>query len=87
MTAESVHLHELGSLDTLVDIVGAVAGVGHLTPDRVVASAVNLGSGSVEAEHGTLEIPAPATGSAAPRRSHLLRRVGLRAHHADRARS
>ena len=62
MTAESVHLHELGSLDTLVDIVGAVAGIAHLAPDRVVASAVNLGSGSVEAEHGTLEIPAPATG-------------------------
>lgn len=62
MTAESVHLHELGSLDTLVDIVGAVAGVAHLAPDQVVGSAVNLGSGSVEAEHGTLEIPAPATG-------------------------
>ena len=62
MTVESVHLHELGSLDTLVDIVGAVAGVAHLAPDRVIASAVNLGSGSVEAEHGTLEIPAPATG-------------------------
>ncbi|MCY4626023.1 MAG: nickel pincer cofactor biosynthesis protein LarC [Acidobacteria bacterium] len=61
-TAESVHLHELGSLDTLVDIVGAVAGVAHLAPDHVVSSAVNLGSGSVEAEHGTLEIPAPATG-------------------------
>ena len=61
-TAESVHLHELGSLDTLVDIVGAVAGVVHLAPDLVVSSPVNLGSGSVEAEHGTLEIPAPATG-------------------------
>ena len=61
-TAESVHLHELGSLDTLVDIVGAVAGVAHLAPDLVVGSPVNLGSGSVEAEHGTLEIPAPATG-------------------------
>lgn len=61
MSAESVHLHELGSLDTLVDIVGAVAGVAHLNPDRVEASSVNVGSGSVEAEHGTLEIPAPAT--------------------------
>ena len=61
MSAESVHLHELGSLDTLVDIVGAVAGVAYLDPDRVVASSVNVGSGSVEAEHGTLEIPAPAT--------------------------
>ncbi len=62
MTPESVHLHELGSLDTLVDIVGAVAGVACLDPDQVVGSPVNLGSGSVEAEHGTLEIPAPATG-------------------------
>ena len=61
MSAESVHLHELGSLDTLVDIVGAVAGVAHLAPDTVAASPVNVGSGSVEAEHGTLEIPAPAT--------------------------
>ncbi len=58
---ESVHLHELGSLDTLVDIVGVVAGVRRLAPDRVTGSPVNLGSGSVEAEHGTLEIPAPAT--------------------------
>ncbi len=61
MSAESVHLHELGSLDTLVDIVGAVAGVAYLAPDTVVGSPVNVGSGSVEAEHGTLEIPAPAT--------------------------
>ena len=61
MSAESVHLHELGSLDTLVDIVGAVAGVAYLAPDAVVGSPVNVGSGSVEAEHGTLEIPAPAT--------------------------
>ena len=61
MAAEAVHLHELGSLDTLVDIVGAVAGVRSLGPDRVVGSRVNLGSGTVEAEHGTLEIPAPAT--------------------------
>ena len=61
MSADTVHLHELGSLDTLVDIVGAAWGVASLAPDTVVASAVNLGSGSVEAEHGALEIPAPAT--------------------------
>lgn len=59
--AEEVHLHELGSLDTLVDVVGVVAAVHHLAPDQVAASPVNVGSGSVEAEHGTLEVPAPAT--------------------------
>ena len=59
--AESVHLHELGSLDTLVDLAGAADGVAHLAPDRIVFGRVNLGSGSVTAEHGVLEIPAPAT--------------------------
>lgn len=58
---ESVHLHELGSLDTLVDLAGAADGVAHLAPDRIVFGRVNLGSGSVTAEHGVLEIPAPAT--------------------------
>ena len=58
---ERVHLHELGSLDTLVDLAGAAAGIAELAPDRVVASPVNLGSGFVEAEHGILEVPAPAT--------------------------
>ena len=60
-SAEAVHLHELGSLDTLVDLAGAADGVAHLAPDRVVGSPVNVGSGSVEAEHGLLAIPAPAT--------------------------
>ncbi len=60
--AETVHLHELGSVDTLVDIVGVTAALAWLAPDRVVGSPVNVGSGSVDAEHGTLEIPAPATG-------------------------
>ncbi len=58
---EKVHLHELGSLDTLVDIVGSVSGVHHLRPDRVVGMPVNLGSGSVMTEHGRLQVPAPAT--------------------------
>lgn len=58
---ESVHLHELGSLDTLVDLAGAADGLGHLAPDRIVFGRVNLGSGSVTAEHGVLEVPAPAT--------------------------
>jgi uncharacterized protein (TIGR00299 family) protein len=60
-TAESVHLHELGSLDTLVDVVGAVAGIDHLGLSEVVASAVNVGGGFVDTEHGRMGVPAPAT--------------------------
>jgi uncharacterized protein (TIGR00299 family) protein len=60
-TPESVHLHELGSLDTLVDVVGAVAGLRLLGPAEVVSSEVNVGGGFAESEHGRLAIPGPAT--------------------------
>ncbi len=60
-TAESVHLHELGSLDTLVDVVGAVVGLELLGVSEVVSSAVNVGGGFVETEHGRMAVPAPAT--------------------------
>ncbi|MGH9324080.1 MAG: nickel pincer cofactor biosynthesis protein LarC, partial [Vicinamibacteria bacterium] len=60
-TAESVHLHELGSLDTIVDVVGAVAGLSLLGPSEVVCSPLNVGGGFVETEHGRMTVPAPAT--------------------------
>jgi pyridinium-3,5-bisthiocarboxylic acid mononucleotide nickel chelatase len=60
-TAESVHLHELGSLDTLIDVAGAVAGLGLLGVSEVVSSEVNVGGGFVETEHGRMTVPAPAT--------------------------
>lgn len=60
-TPESVHLHELGSLDTLVDVVGAVSGLELLGVDRVESSPINVGSGSVDTEHGRMPVPAPAT--------------------------
>jgi hypothetical protein len=60
-TPESVHLHELGSLDTLVDVVGAVAGLSLLGVSEVVASSINVGGGFVETEHGRMTVPAPAT--------------------------
>ncbi len=60
-SAESVHLHELGSVDTLVDVVGAVLGLELLEVSEVVASEVNVGGGFVETEHGRMSVPAPAT--------------------------
>lgn len=59
-TLDAVHFHEIGAVDTIVDIVGAMALVEHLAPETISASAVNLGSGFVTMAHGTLPVPAPA---------------------------
>jgi pyridinium-3,5-bisthiocarboxylic acid mononucleotide nickel chelatase len=59
--AEHVHLHELGGLDTLVDVVGAVSGIDLLGIDRVVCSPIPLGRGYVRSAHGRIPAPAPAT--------------------------
>lgn len=59
-TLDDVHFHEIGAVDTIVDIVGAVALVQHMGPEKVLASAVDLGSGFVTMAHGTLPVPPPA---------------------------
>jgi pyridinium-3,5-bisthiocarboxylic acid mononucleotide nickel chelatase len=58
---EQVHFHEVGGVDAIVDIVGAVIGLEILEVDRVMASPLHLGSGFVHISHGTYPIPAPAT--------------------------
>ncbi len=58
---ESVHLHELGGLDTIVDVVGVLAGVDALGIEQVIVSPVPLGRGTIHAAHGEIPLPAPAT--------------------------
>jgi uncharacterized protein (TIGR00299 family) protein len=58
---EQIHFHELGAVDTLVDVVGFVCALEHLEISAVYCSPLPLGSGTVQTEHGLLPVPAPAT--------------------------
>ena len=58
---ENVHFHEVGSLDALADVLSVCTLMHELAPERILASEVNVGSGTVCCAHGILPVPAPAT--------------------------
>ena len=58
---ENIHFHEVGSIDALADVLNVCQLIYELSPERIIASPVNTGSGTVKCAHGVLPVPAPAT--------------------------
>src|SRR5688572_19972706 len=61
MDIETIHFHEIGAMDSILDITGSVLGLEMMGCERVTSSSVPLGRGTVEIAHGTMPVPAPAT--------------------------
>jgi uncharacterized protein (TIGR00299 family) protein len=61
MAPEDVHLHEVGAVDAILDVVGVIWGLEQLGVERVYCGPIALGDGTVRAAHGLLPVPAPAT--------------------------
>lgn len=58
---EEVHFHEVGAIDSIIDIVGTAILINKINPDKIISSIVNDGYGFIECAHGTMSVPVPAT--------------------------
>ena len=58
---DHTHFHEVGNAESIRSVLAICLAVRHLGPQRITATSVQVGSGTVECAHGTLDVPAPAT--------------------------
>ena len=61
ITTDKIHFHELGAIDTIIDVAGAVIGFNKLGIEKIYCSKLNTGTGFVEFSHGKWSVPSPAT--------------------------
>ena len=77
-TPDKVHFHEVGAVDSIIDIVGAAICIDILSPDRICASVLHDGYGFVQCQHGTIPVPVPAvTEMLAARQGASLRQLDI----------
>lgn len=60
-TLENVHFHEVGAIDSIVDIIGTAILITKIAPDKIMSSVVNDGHGFIQCAHGMISVPVPAT--------------------------
>ncbi len=58
---DQVHFHEVGAIDSIVDIIGVAILIQQLNPDKIISSPIHIGTGFVNCAHGNIPVPAPAT--------------------------
>jgi len=69
-TIEEIHFHEVGAIDTIIDIVGSVLALEYLKIEKIFVAAMQTGKGFVQCAHGLMPIPAPATAELLKNLSH-----------------
>ena len=74
---EEVHFHEVGAIDSIVDIVGTAILINKINPDKIISSIVNDGYGFIECAHGKMSVPVPATSEIFANRGVKFRQIDI----------
>ncbi|WP_321332271.1 nickel pincer cofactor biosynthesis protein LarC [uncultured Bacteroides sp.] len=76
-TPEKVHFHEVGAVDSIIDIVGVAICIDILSPDKIYASVLHDGYGFVKCQHGTIPVPVPAVTEVLSERGAVIKQLDI----------